>query len=136
MIHRSSAKNSIKSLHRWRPFSLLLSSELASLTIFSWQNQTSKSIHNNGDIVNKAKRDVFIERVREGVSLWHLSNYREADLKYYINFKKTFFCLRRKRKKCIPPQPNLNLHETWERRKKGGGGEERDVKCFTIIRNY
>ncbi len=31
---------------------------------------------NNGDMVNKAKRDV----VSEGLSLWHLSNYRESEL--------------------------------------------------------
>ena len=41
-----------------------------------WQNHTDRLTRstNNGDMVNKAKRDVS-----EGVSLWHLYDHKQAD---------------------------------------------------------
>ncbi len=49
-----------------------------------WQNRQERPnlSTNNGDIVKKAKRPW----VCEGESLWHLSNYREAEL--VLNMKK------------------------------------------------
>ena len=52
-------------------------SEIASLSNFRWQNckERPKQFQNNGDMVDKAKRGV----VSELVSIWHLSNHREAE---------------------------------------------------------
>ena len=57
-------------------FSLLQPSEMASFSHYRWQNRPYRSTNIGDIIVKKAKR----LWVGEGESLWHLSNYREAEL--------------------------------------------------------
>ena len=80
-IHRSSPKNSLNSIkidpppphysgsnhQEWLPYHIL-----GGKTVW---NDCPNGFTNNLDMVDKAKRDV-----REWVSLWHSSNYREAEL--------------------------------------------------------
>ena len=60
---------------------LMKPSEMASLSNSRWQNYVERQNKstNNGDLDNKAKCPMS-EWMSEGVSLWHLSNYREAEL--------------------------------------------------------
>ncbi len=52
---------------------------MASLSNSMWQNRKERpnGPTNNWDMVDKAKRALWVS---EGVSLWHLSNNREAEL--------------------------------------------------------